>query len=221
MYFKKELKKNRGFSLVELMVVIGIMAVISGVSIFNYGKFSSSLVVTNLAYQAALAVREAQVYGISVKQTGTGTSANFNSPYGVWFSKDDLNFHLFSDRGVPLDNQYSIAENEETYVLGGGNKISYFCVTYSSGKYCSNGTHGLSAISIIFKRPEPNALIYGFTGSDSSGYFGVDASNPTFSDAQVMFTSAKGDKISRVKVTNTGQISVNSCNDGVNSCPTE
>ena len=181
--------------------------------------------VTNLAYQAALAVREAQVYGISVKQTGMGTSANFNSPYGVWFSTDDPSFHLFSDRGTLPNNQYSIDENEETYVLGGGNKISYFCVTFSSGRYCSNGTHGLSAISIIFKRPEPNALIYGFTGSSASGYFGVDASNPTFSDAQVMFTSAKGDKISRINVTSTGQISVNSCNnDGahdVHSCPTE
>ncbi len=220
MYFKKKINKNSGFSLIELMVVMGIMAVISGISIFNYGKFSSSLVVTNLAYQAALAVRQAQVYGISVKQTGTGTSANFNSPYGVWFSTDDLNFHLFSDRGAPL-NQYSIDENEETYKLGGGNKILYFCVTYSSGKYCSNGPSGLSALSIIFKRPEPNALIYGFTGNSSSGYISVGASNQTFSDAQVMFTSAKGDKISRIKVTNTGQISVNSCNDGVNSCPTE
>lgn len=69
-------------------------------------------------------------------------------------------------------------------------------------------------MSIIFKRPEPNALIYGFLGGSQYG---------PASEAQIMFTSGRGDKTARMTVTNTGQISVDSCNNPAknsNPCPT-
>ena len=70
-------KTTTGFSLVELIVVMGIFTIMTSIVIFNYGRFSSNLIVTNLAYESALAVRQAQVYGISVKNT-SGDGGNFD-----------------------------------------------------------------------------------------------------------------------------------------------
>lgn len=214
-------KTEAGFSIVELLVVMAIFLVITSISVFNYGKFSSNLIVTNLAYEAALAVRQAQVYGISVKKGASGT--NFNSAYGVWFAKPsgaDLNqsFYLFSDQDG--DNKYTIdggvSEIEETFTMNGSNIVDDFCVTgIESGipvTKCSK-TGGINSMAIIFKRPEPNAKIYAFNGDTSvSG---------SFTEAQIIFTSGRGDKRARMTVTSTGQISIDSCNNPLNTpaCP--
>lgn len=204
-------KTTTGFSLVELIVVMGIFTVISSVVIFNYGRFSSNLIVTNLAYEAALAVRQAQVYGISVKQTLVGNK--FDAPYGVWFSSaSPQNFYLFSDKNP--DKRYdSLNENEESFSMNGSNVISNFCITDTGGGRMCSKTGALDSMSIRFKRPEPNSLIYGFL--TSSEYAG--------SKAEIMFTSGRGDKTARMTVTSTGQISVDSCGNPAKNttpCPT-
>jgi prepilin-type N-terminal cleavage/methylation domain-containing protein len=203
---------NRGFSLVELIVVMAIFTIITSITVFNYGKFSSNLIVTNLAYESALAVRQAQVYGISVKQTKASQNLgdkNFNASYGVWFSTADLQkFYLFADNepiNISGHNLRAVdaSEDEENFGMNGSNTISNFCVTNSGGVRCSKDGE-IDSMSIIFKRPEPNANIYGFLNSTQQ-YTGTKA--------EIMFTSGRGDKTARMTVTNTGQISVDSCNN--------
>ena len=223
MLFKKKIKKEKekGFSLVELIVVIGIFAVISGIVLFNYGRFSSNLVVTNLAYQAALAVREAQVYGISVKQTKTGNK--FDASYGVWFNQSsNQNFYLFADKTKDGKRADGMSEDEEVFGMSGTNKISSFCVFQGSTSYCSNKSNGPSSISITFARPNPNAFIYGFNAANNDIITGQSNLNnlTLFDRAEIMLTSGQGDKIARMTVYNSGQISVDSCNSprGGNPC---
>lgn len=226
MFFKRKIKKQKGFSLVELMVVIGIFAVISGVVLFNYGRFSSNLVVTNLAYQAAIAVREAQIYGISVKQASS--TAGFSTPYGVWFSKDVnsgagiQNFYLFADNpsktGSKNIRESDMSEDEEAFGMSGSNRIKYFCVISSSGSFCSDSGK-LDALSIIFRRPDANAHIYGFLGG-AGVYNSVAGTDKEFDRAEIMFTSGQGDKTARMTVYNNGQISVDACDNGIKTCTT-
>lgn len=199
--------KAGGFSLVELIVVIGIFSVISGITVFNYGKFQSSLVITNLAYQAALAVRQAQVYGISVKQTKTNS---FDVPYGVWFGENSKDFYLFADTNVGggTKNKFDINtfdSKEELISLTGSNNIHKFCIHQGTWR-CSTG-NASARMSIMFKRPNPSALIYDFGGLGDS----------TLADqAEIQFKSAQGDKIARLTITSTGQISVDTCNGSKN-----
>lgn len=56
-------------------------------------------------------------------------------------------------------------------------------------------------MSIIFIRPNPDAFIYGLG----------DWTN-TATQAEIQFSSDRGDKISRLTVTDTGQISIDTCN---------
>ncbi len=57
----------RGFSLIELIVVTGIFTVITAVVLANNAQFNNSVLLGNAAYDIALSVRQAQVYGLSTQ----------------------------------------------------------------------------------------------------------------------------------------------------------
>src|SRR3989344_5480115 len=74
---------ERGFTLVELMVVTGIFVVITSLILANNTRFGGAVLLENLAYDIALSVRRAQVYGIAVRRFGED---DFSAGYGVNFT---------------------------------------------------------------------------------------------------------------------------------------
>ncbi len=200
------LKKNKdeeekGFSLIEIAVSIGIFMIMTGILLYNHGKFNSNLIVTNLAYEVALAVRSAQVYGLSVLQAGTGTD-NFSAAYGISISKEDpitdtKDIIIFADTNPPSGNNfYTQGQDvlEEMVTIQGNNYVSEICVNDTT---CS----GFDILTITFKRPNPEAIINTFESTGS-------IRNQNASNAKITLKSSRSDKVSVVTVTNTGQISI-------------
>lgn len=77
--------KKRGFTLIELIVVIAIFLLISAIVMFNYKGFNSSVSVENLAQDIAINIRKAQVFSISTTGTSIQGSQAFPS-YGIHFA---------------------------------------------------------------------------------------------------------------------------------------
>jgi prepilin-type N-terminal cleavage/methylation domain-containing protein len=153
---KKNLKA--GFTLIELMVTLSIFVIVSGIVLFNQGKFNSSIVLTNLAYDVALGIRQAQIFGVSGK---VGSSAIGMKPqYGVNFkagtySDDTVQFKMFSDAD---NNFYLTSENEtlETMKISRGNYISQISIFSNVTGTWTN----VNDLSIVFRRPEAEAYFY-------------------------------------------------------------
>ena len=59
--------KRRGFTLIELLVVMSIMLILTSLFILRQQRFNSSTLLQSLAYSVALSVRQAQVYGTSIR----------------------------------------------------------------------------------------------------------------------------------------------------------
>jgi len=188
---------NRGFTLVELMVAVAIFVLITTVILARHSKFSGSILVENLAYDIALSIRKAQVYGLSIKEVEVGTD-EFNAGYGLHFDNtSDNSYIFFVDKPAPgLDVGDRIyggeTEKIETLTLGGGNIISKFCV--NSPLKCFPGA--LTSIDIIFERPNPEAFIT-INGDNSIKY----------SSAEITIRSPRGVEWN-IESTGTGQISV-------------
>jgi prepilin-type N-terminal cleavage/methylation domain-containing protein len=182
----------KGFTLIEMVVVIGIFGVVSAIVLFNYNQFRSNTILTNMAYEVALSVREAQIYGVSVRGSA-GNSPSFSKPYGIYIPNGETNqYLLFADDG---DNAYSgtTCETPGTdtcvtpYALLGNNKFEEVQVEINN--QCEIPAGGLN---IIFKRPNPEPFING---------------DSRISRAQIKLSSPDG--TSRyVLVANNGQISV-------------
>jgi len=88
-------KFTGGFSLVEMLVVVAIFFTISSVVLFRQSKFSSDISITNAAYDVALVIREAQVYGTGSKQGDD--PYNRVKSYGVVFDNSNVSsFFMYS-----------------------------------------------------------------------------------------------------------------------------
>jgi prepilin-type N-terminal cleavage/methylation domain-containing protein len=180
----------RGFSLIELLVVIMIFTVISTVILANHSKFNSSVLLGNVAYDIALSLRQAQVYGLSTQQF----SGQFQLGYGIHFS-NSTSYILFAD--IDKNRRYDsmVDSAVQTYTLGQGHSIQSFCGVRADGSHeCSNSASPITHLDIGFLRPNPDASLT----SENSG---------EYSSALITVQSASGETRS-VSIQSTGQISV-------------
>lgn len=187
--FHTQQKGQKGFTLVELLVSVAIFSAITTMAVFNNSQFNSNVLLTNLAYEIAISIRQAQVYGVTVRKNALGT---FDSAYGIHFDvMSPTSYVLFEDK-EPKNHLCDTAECAagavvESFNLQKGNRITKICVD----GVCTN-----RLIDISFVRPNPDAYIR--VGSDSITSFGK---------VEICISSPKG-IIRRVVVEQTGQIAV-------------
>lgn len=191
---------NKGFTLVELMVTVGIFTLITGLLLARYTNFNRGIILTNLAYDIALTLRSAQSASINVRSAPINGpfSSNFDDPYGVYFTDESTTFTTFIDTNYN-DNtdigSYDPGEEIATTNIKRGSRISAIC----SGTEASCSTD-ISQLNIVFKRPDPAAHIVSV--SSLSGR--VTTENPY---AEITVESIDGSQ-RKVVVRSTGQISV-------------
>ncbi|MEK7194161.1 MAG: hypothetical protein AAB660_00535, partial [Patescibacteria group bacterium] len=87
---RNRIKRKRGLTVAELLVSIAIMLVITTVVALNSKQFGAGATLKNIVNNLSLTLRQAQIYGVSVKQFNADPSQtyninNFNSGYGVHF----------------------------------------------------------------------------------------------------------------------------------------
>jgi prepilin-type N-terminal cleavage/methylation domain-containing protein len=202
-------KKSRGFTVIELLVVLAIITILSAVFIFQQKRFDSSTLLRSLAYSIALTIRQAQVYGTSVRQFGTAANS-FNYSYGVYFSSGDLkHYYLFADVNGDKQRASDGSEDVQTFTIGSGYTLMRFCATPSGAgaAQCSDSGTPISWMVIYFKRPNPDAC---FATSIDANTCNLNTS--TYQDAYIQLqgpTGGAGDT-RRITVTSTGQITVGS-----------
>jgi prepilin-type N-terminal cleavage/methylation domain-containing protein len=165
--FASDYRKQDGFTLIELMVVISIMAIMSGVAIFNYSDFRGHISLQNLSDDIALSVRKAQSYAVGVR----GYNNNF-SGYGVHFNLDSKNNnpHSGSNKSFIIfanlndDKRYHSNEEEcgnpskqneclEELNITSADKISEIIIGLNGRAEIRNTESG--TIDIFFNRPNP------------------------------------------------------------------
>lgn len=191
---------QKGFTLVELMVVVGVVTIITTLILTRYSQFNNTILLSNLAYDIALSARQAQVYGLSVRERTTGVQT-FNIAYGLYFNRSNpTSYSLFSDNN---DNQYYDEAGDtiiELYNVRRGYEFLEFCVAPASGaEVCT--PYDIEALSVTFKRPDPDAFIYATPNAADPG------ANQSYSSARITIGSPQGQERS-ISVTAAGQISV-------------
>ncbi len=184
--------KQKGFTILELVVSISIFAMMTALVLSKYGKFNQGVLLTNLAYDVALSIRNAQSYGLSVKSSDRSAN-DFDEPYGVHFdmySREKFIFFVGSMDKLYYDNQTT--QSLSTTQIKRGSSISNLCVVNSSNGSCDNVIN----LDIIFKRPDPSAIIV-----ESK------ADSKVYSRAEIT-VSASDKTTKKIIVNSTGQISV-------------
>lgn len=187
--------RDGGFTVIELMVTVAIFVIIYSIVLVKNSEFNSSVRLTNLAYEIALQIREAQTFGVSVKEFGTGPSSTFDLGYGVYFDESlPTSFLLFADTDKNIQRKTDGTEDIDQLNIEGGNRINKFCATPKSSPEVCSDTGILDWLTVVFIRPIPDANI---RTSAAIGY-----------ESARIEVSSQGGATRTVNIESTGQISI-------------
>jgi prepilin-type N-terminal cleavage/methylation domain-containing protein len=205
--------KQKGMTLVELLVVISIFLLLSSIIMFDYNNFQSSVSLQNLSNDIALSVRKAQSYAIGVR----AVNDDFSYPRGIHFTtgefdpygteSDEQSFIIFSD--INGNHKYDQIDNvcgnpeeynecQEKLSIKSSDLIKFIYL----GDNPNDPKEGI--IDITFKRPDPDAIFcYRIDEGD-----GTCEGNFSVVSIEISNGMEDEEEITRlVKVWNTGQIS--------------
>lgn len=197
----------KAFTLIELLVVGAIIVLVSSVVLADNNRFGGVVQLENLAYEIALSIRQAQVYGISVARFQTDT---FTAGYGMHFDTSNPDsFIFFADALGTPNGIYDCpqpgtnnCELVQSTAISSGYVISKLCAPEGTDDASCNS---VQEIDVVFQRPEPDAWISaGNIGTLSSC---VQNAGACAASARIVLTSPRGDMAS-VIVESNGQISV-------------
>ncbi len=187
----KKIKAIRGFTIVELVIVLAIMVTITSLILANYPGFNERLAVRGASADIASNIRLAQAYGLGVKES----SPNLFPGYGVYFQSATANSYvLFADNNN--DWIYQASEKIKDLAIQTGVQIYDLCANV---KQTPPGTCGLASLTAFYKRPTP---IVSLKGEQTIGGTVVPAS-----DIEIKIRGARG-TTKTIVVWLSGQINV-------------
>ncbi len=178
MYFKFK-KLNKGFTYVELIVVLAITTILSSISLFNYQTFQNKVDMKNLSNSVALKITEMQKFAIAGKRpVHTIPVSGWKPSYGIYFPAitptTNKTFYLFADllllgaqdKKLGLTTPCPGTECMSVFTIGKGNYIEKIDIKYQNGTTVSHTT----PLHITYTRPNVGAAFW----SDTSQLSNVD-----------------------------------------------
>ena len=200
---KQNTNHHRGFTLIEMVVSLSIFAFMTAFLLAKYGTFNQGILLTDLAYDTAITIRNAQASALNVQGVASSTYVGkliFSNAYGVHFggSTPVNQFIYYVNTGVAGLPSRTFAGGSQiitTYTMKTGDVISEICIQPESP--CLS-TDSVTSLDIAFQRPNPDALMTAYSAS-------VGTTSPSF--AQVTIVANDG-STRYVAVRSTGEISV-------------
>lgn len=217
----------RGFTLVEMIVVLAIITLLTLVALVSQNSFNRSILLTNSAYTIALSIRQAQSLGLSSRQyvptSGLGVR---NAGYGISiFGTTPLyTYPIFADIGgarstvldpycppgatgtpeeKPGNCQYNAGVDGviQTYRLDRGFYVTQYCgrqITTGNPLRCSNDSTPLTELNVVFRRPNTETIASGRRSSTVIALSGA-----------AIYIAAPNSSVTRgICISSVGQVSV-------------
>jgi len=187
-----------GFSLIELLVSIGIIILVLTIVITQQGPFNSAVLLRSQAYEVALTLREVQQSAVSAINDASSGTEDFRSTLGIHF-----------DLGTPDRHVFFKDDNDNDYYDGADEQFGPASLLDSRFEFSAmdseSGTISGGSVSISFERPNFDARFY--DGPNSL----LDTPSITVTIRPVGSAATACPEVRQIEITRTGQIAVLEC----------
>jgi len=186
---------NSGFTFIELVIVLSIFAILTGITMFNFTDFNSNVSLRNLVHEVAMQINQAQNEAISGRYNSAGFVGDEAPSYGVYFNIATPNqFIYFAD--LNKDGIYNNSSVFDCGYLGEEclNEININTGDTVTGLCSELSCDSILELNITFTRPFPDAVM-------------KETATDDFSNAKITVSGAKRGTKS-IKISSLGQISV-------------
>ena len=142
--------KQRGFSLIELMVAVGILILINTMIFAKYPEFSQKMALKRTSEEIALTARQAQAYALGIKRSASIGGDYFG--FGIHFDKntsESKSLILFTDSNS--DKTYDSGELFQKFKIDTGD--------YISSLECDSCSGSVDKLDIVYPRATSIAAI--------------------------------------------------------------
>lgn len=201
---QKKIRLARGFSLIELLVSIGVLVLVMSVMMAGHSAFNSAVLLRGQAYDIALETRQVQLRAVSI--IGGSVESDFRQQHGVFFREASpffagRKYQIFRDGLTGTAGKFDV--NEEfgrQGIIDSRFYISEIRTKDQSGVEAAI-TNG---VSVMFERPNFDAHFYDSNGNVLSDVVAI------FIDLRVNGSadlSGPGN-VRTIEITRSGQITV-------------
>lgn len=150
MIFLSKKTQEKGFTIVELSVVMAIIFIISGIAAANYRHGDRAVILNNQAFQFTQDVRRAQELALSSREISGITPAG----YGIYFSNDRNYYLIYADKNN--NKKYDDGETVENALIDEAIEISTLEASQDSISWLLEST-----VDINYATPDLTAKIMG------------------------------------------------------------
>lgn len=147
-------KESKGFTLIEMIIVISIFVIISTIMLADFPGFSQRVALERTAQEIALSFREAETEALSVGEAAFGTG--IFPGFGVHFSiSSPREYILFAD--LNNNNVYDgVSEEVDHFFIEKSPQIVGLCVDVETSP---PGNCSITRVDIVYLRPDPTITI--------------------------------------------------------------
>jgi len=203
---KRYNSENKGFTLVEMIVVLAIFSVITGIVVANFPSMRNKVSIDLVSQNIALNIESAKTFGIAIRQIDGVTPRS----WGVHFNQDVQDGFLLFYVPFGEDRKYQgsnfncdiNSSCEELYAIKGAT-IEGFCVVRGGNHNPCDNSYNL--MDIVYTRPssEPYFCL-------RNNYTDSCLSDNNVSYALINIKSSTDESERFIEVSANGQIAVKS-----------
>lgn len=188
-----------GFTIIEMLITMGVFALVSSMVLANYPRFSERLTLEQTAQKVALSFREAKTISLTVGESETG--AEIFPGYGVHFDAgedgDEKRYFIFSD--LDADKKYAESDDgeEDIFEIQSSAFISGACFGEENAEtfeQCESYNQ-TKILDVVFTRPKPSIDFY-------------DGNMSRSEQNVIIFIVNSGGDVKKIIIWKTGQITV-------------
>ncbi len=160
--------RARGFTLLEILIVISILTIITSIFLLDYRRHNQQIALERGSQLVALLLRDAETRALSIQEA----DGSFDNSFGVHFVDNSDQYILFVDTGG-TPSFYDPGEELAIRQLDTNARISQLCAYRKDNAIPPKPpTCGLTTLSITFERPSPVVRVVGSSGG-APGDLGV------------------------------------------------